>query len=413
MFDNKLKSIFKFGLFTIISLLVQLLGMITNLIIARNVSVSDFGTYTVILTVIGLVSTLAFSWSSSVVSFYGSKEISKEGNMRKTIKSRNIILAISFSITGIAFLLFSRQINEYIGYEYSILIFIWVLIKAINEYITYYFIAREKKIISSSVSLIGRLSSVVLLLVLEYNLTELLLISIFCEVLTFITIKFIDKNDFKETKLNKEYFTEILSFSLWQLSGTVSIFVINSASILVINHFYSKEEVGLFNAAFKIFAGIFMLANVITSYYVASLTRHFQNEDKKSVKKFFINIRFTLITIVALGHILLFIFAEYIFLRLYTVDYTSSIPVFQVLLLASLCRFWTVFHMLYFNINKMYKFQQILNIFNALLNISLCIILVPKMGIVGGAIAITSSTLLIAIISSLICEPKIYNYLKK
>ncbi len=395
-----------------ISLLVQILGMFTNIIIARKISISDFGTYTIILTVIGLVSTFSFSWSSSMVSFYGSKEISKEGNMRKTIQSRNIILFISFFITGVVFFVFSRQINEYVGKEFSSLLFLWVVIKAVNEYIAYYFIAREKKIISSTVGLVGRVVTVVLLLTLEYDLNELLLMLMVCELLTFGTIKFINKNDFKYTKFNKEYFKEVLSFSLWQLSGTVSIYIINSASLLVINHFYSKADVGIFNAAFKIFAGIFIMSNIITSYYVATLTRYFQNENKKQIKKFYINIRIGLFVLVLLVHLVLFIFADDIFSILYKNEYQSSVQVFQILLVASLCRYWTVFQVLYFNINKMYKFQQMLNISNAVLNILLCIILVPKVGIMGGAFATTFSALLIAIISSIICEPKIYKYLK-
>lgn len=412
LFVNRLKSMARFGVFTGISLLVQVLGMLTNIVIAGKVSVSDFGTYTLILTVVGLISTFAFSWSSSTVSFYGSREIVKNGNMRKTIQSRNIILLVSFIITGIVFFLLSSQVDKYIGYECSILVFIWVFVKAINEYVTYYFIAREKKIISSTVSLIGRTANIILLITLDYNLLQLIWISIACELLTLVTIRFIDKEDIRNTQFDYNYFKELLNFSAWQFSGTLSIYIINSAAILIINHYLGEKDVGLFNAAFKLFSGIFILANIITSYYVATISRHFHNEDRIAIKKFYYNIRISLFIAVLIGHILLFLLSNYIFDILYSNKYDMSSTIFNILLLASLCRYWTVFQMIYFNINKMYKFQQLLNVGNAILIVSLCIILIPRIGIVGGALATTISSLIIAIISSIVCEPKIYTYVK-
>ena|GEM_PF-614268 len=408
----KLKGLYKFGLFSAIQIVVQILGLATNVIIARKISVSDFGTYSMVITIVGIISTFGFTWTSSVLSFYGSKEVAVSGTMRKTIQSRNIVLLFSATVIGLAFLFLSSVINRYIGMNCTLLIFIWVVIKAINEYLTYYFIAREKKIISSTVGLIARVSTVLLLLMLHVNLVSLLWICILCEMLVVVTVVFVDRSDFTPSPFDKDYFKEIMTFALWQLLGSSAIYVVNFGDNLVIRHFMSSHDVGIYNAAYKIFSGIYIMANVVSSFYVATISRHFHQNDKKSLKDIYFKYRIMLIAAVICVHLLTIALSGPILTMLYPSEYSASIPVFQVLLIASICRYWTVFEMLFFNINKMFRIQQTLNIVCAILNIALDIALVPRMGIMGAAVGTTVSIVCTAIVSSIICEPKLLKYLK-
>lgn len=407
---SKSKSIIKFGLFSLIQLITQLLGLLTNIIITNKVSVEEYGIYSIILVFIGLIMTIGFSWTSSMVSFYGSKEIVINGNMSRTLKGRNVLLLISTSLTFLVFLLAHDAINSFIGYEFSLLIFFWVVIKALHEYLAYYFIAREKKIISSTVGLVVRASTVITLLVLNVDLKFVLIISILCEILALISIIFVDKDDFKSTRLDKPYFKEISAFALWQLIGSVAIYIINFSNNFFIKHFHSSFEVGLFNSAFILFNGLFIFSNVISSFYVATVSRYFQESNVESIRYFFYRIRLLLFGLALIGHVILFIFSEAIIHFMFPIDYIGAVPVLKYLLVASLCRYWSVFYMLYLNINKMHHIQQYLNVITAIVIVLLNLFLIPSYGVVGAAIATSSTILLQTIISSLICEPRIKYY---
>ncbi|MBT2738387.1 lipopolysaccharide biosynthesis protein [Bacillus sp. ISL-7] len=409
----KLGSIWNFGLFSILQLSIQGLNLVINILLTRKISVHEFGTYSIILTILGIVSTLGFSWSASILTFHGSKEIADQGNMRKTIQARNLLLLISVTITSILFVIFNRQINDYVGYSYSLLIFVWVIVRGIQENFSFYFIAREKKIVSSLLGFLPKIITVLALLVANVDLLDVLYISVASEALSLILLVYINKEDFRKADLDKEYFLEVLKFGLWQLFGSMAIYVTNFGDNFVIKYFLNSKEVGIYNAAYKLFAGIYLMSNIISSFFVAKIVKYFQSNDKRKVKEFFFNTRILFFSIIVLVHIICILLAKPIFIFVYPNEYMESVKIFQVLLIASICRYWTVFEMLYFNINKMYHVQQILNILSAGLNILLDIVLVPIYGILGAAIATTVSIVLVSIISFWICEPKILKFVRE
>ena len=117
----------------------MLLSFITNIVIVRKLSVDDFGIFSIAFMFIGLVTTFGFSWSSSSILYYGSKEKAKYGNINKTFWARNLIIFFSLIITTILFFLFSQQINEYIGINVSYLILIWLYVSVVEDYLSQYF----------------------------------------------------------------------------------------------------------------------------------------------------------------------------------------------------------------------------------------------------------------------------------
>ncbi|NMA74636.1 MAG: hypothetical protein GX963_10855, partial [Bacteroidales bacterium] len=115
------------------------LGLITNIFIVRKLSINDFGIFSVALMFIGLITTFGFSWSSSSILYYGSREKAKTGSINKTFWARNIIISISLLITTILFVVFRQAINEYIGLNVTFLILVWLYISVAEDYLSQYF----------------------------------------------------------------------------------------------------------------------------------------------------------------------------------------------------------------------------------------------------------------------------------
>lgn len=89
---NYIRSRKNFILFSLLKVLIMILGLITNIFIVRKLTVNDYGIFSVASMLIGLITTFGFSWSSFSILYYGSKEKAKYGNFNKTFWARNIII---------------------------------------------------------------------------------------------------------------------------------------------------------------------------------------------------------------------------------------------------------------------------------------------------------------------------------
>ena len=69
----------KFISFSLLRIISMFLGLLSNIIIIRNLSVENFGIFSVALLVVNLITTFGFSWSSSSILYFGGKEREKYG----------------------------------------------------------------------------------------------------------------------------------------------------------------------------------------------------------------------------------------------------------------------------------------------------------------------------------------------
>src|SRR5690554_4384678 len=138
-----------FIIYSLLKVLIMVLSLVTNIFIVRKLTVNDYGVFSVALMFVGLITTLGFSWSSSSILYFGSKERAKYGNINKSFWARNIIIFISLCTTTVLFIIFKNQINNYIGIEVSLLLLVWLYVSVAEDYLTQYFLTVKKQIVSS------------------------------------------------------------------------------------------------------------------------------------------------------------------------------------------------------------------------------------------------------------------------
>lgn len=385
----------------------MLLSFVANIIIVRKLTVNDFGIFSVAFMFIGLVTTFGFSWSSSSILYYGSKEKAKYGNINKTFWARNIIIFISLLITTILFVLFSQQINDYIGINVSYLILIWLYVSVAEDYLSQYFLAVKKQLLSSMLSVTAKIIYLVFILLINFDVKTLIILNIISHASVLLYILGFNKKDIDKFEFDKPWFNEILNFSLWQLFGFSGLYLINFGDTAVIKYFMTIEDVGIYNAAYKLFNAVASFAFVISSYYASSVSQYFATNDCDKIKQFFYKERFLIFVISAAAHVFVMIFSEVIITTLYGERYTQSVVIFNILMVGSIFRYLGVFYMLYYNTNKKYMLQQTLNIIRALLNLGLDIIFIRFFGLIGPAIATTIAILSTFLFSVYYCEKRI------
>lgn len=198
-----------------------------------------------------------------------------------------------------------------------------------------------------------------------------------------------------------------MNFSLWQLFGFSGLYFINFGDTAVINYFMTTEDVGIYNAAYKLFNAIAGFSYIISNYYASSIGSYFTAKQYQKLKQFFYRERFLIFALSVAGHILVILFSRPIISILYGDRYSQSTLILNILMVGSIFSFWGVFNMLYYNTNNMHKINQTINIFRAFFNIFLDIILVKRYGVIGAATATTIAIITSTIISTYYCEASI------
>lgn len=402
-----------FFLFSSLRVASMVLGLVSNIIIVRKLTVGDFGIFSVALLVVNLITTFGFSWSSSSILYFGSREKEKHGGINKTFWARNIIIIVSLIVVTIGIILFREQINAYIGLNVWYLLLAWLYVTVLEDYLNQYFLAVKKQITTSMLSITAKIIYILLIIIVPFDVTTLIIIYIISHASVIFYILGINRKDIGNFEYDKQWFKEILNFSLWQLFGFSGIYLINFADIAVVKHFMTNEDVGIYNAAYQLFNAVASFAFVVSSYYASSVASYFAGKKQEKVQYFYYKERIFIVGLSIVGHLLLIFFSKPIITVLYGEAYLNTVPIFNILMLGSMIRYITVFYMLYYNTNGKHRIQQVINISIAIVNVVLSIWFVNWFGLNGPAYATVIVFFLSFLISLYYCEKRIIRFVKE
>jgi O-antigen/teichoic acid export membrane protein len=335
-------------------------------------------------------------------------------NVEEIVYTRLRILLVTIPILIFTFFALKEYIAGFTSLDTKIvyLILVWVFLRMSQEFLIYYYIAIDKRILSSTISVFNRTMTIVLVLILYSSFNDILIIIVLAEAVSLFYWFFIRRKDFNIQNRKMSQLSKYIKFSLWQLFGYIGIYIVNFGDNLFIRIFLDINAIAVYNSAYKIFSGIFVLANVFSSFFVADVAKFIEKKEHRSLKKFYYNTRFNLLIMIFLVHLLIFVFSPYIFSMLFPVAYYRAYLSFRILLIASMTRYITVFQMMFLNLTNRFRVQQSFNIVTAILNMVLNLFFVPVFGIVGAAISTSVSYTLLLILSSLYTESKIIKRIK-
>lgn len=397
----------EFVLYSFMRITVMLLSLVSNIFIVRRLSVSNYGIFSIANMFIGLLTTFGFSWSSSSIIYYGSREKAETGVLNRTFWARNLIMFAGISIMTLVFILFSDEINTYIGEDLSGLLLFWLLISVAEDYLIQYFLSVKKQLYSGMLSITAKIIYIIFVVIIVYDVKALIILNIISHASVLLYIFFVDRKDIGHFTFDRKWFQDILHFSLWQLFGYSGLYLINFGDTAVIKYFMTTEDIGVYNVAYKLFSNTADLSYVISSFFASQITECFSKGDSKGIRDFFYRERFYIMLLCLFAHAFVIIFADRILMFLYGNSYSGTIGIFRVLMVGSVFRYASIFYMLYYNICKMNKIFQLLNLYQAIFNLLLDIILIKSLGLMGPAIATVISIACTTVFSALYCEKRI------
>jgi len=373
----------------IANVISYLLGFFTTLYTARYLGVEGFGILSLALAITGIFGVLTDLGLSTLTI----REVSRNKSLANKYISNTAILKVFLSILTLGVIALLVNILHYPQTVTSVvyIITLSVVITAFSGIFNSIFQAYEKmEYMSLNIMLNAVLMISGVLLVIFYGLGIVALASVylFSSLIVFFITFILFSWKFFLPKIN-------IDIKFWKLTLNESLFF-GISSILVVIYFYidsvmlsvmvNNSAVGIYNAAYKLIFVLMFIPNVFLTSIFPVMSQHFETkkdmlklEYEKSVKYLFAMAMFLFIYVM--------VFADKIIFIIYGTGYSASIITLQTLIFVLPIIFITyLFGNLLGAINKQ-RVLLIITCANALLNIVLNLILIPKFSYLGASVA--------------------------
>ncbi|MHA5067738.1 lipopolysaccharide biosynthesis protein [Cetobacterium somerae] len=377
----------KFLIFSGLKILNMGLIIFTLGIISQKLNVDLFGQYSLIQSFIGIIIGFLFSWSSSLILFFGIKEKSLNGNMRETIEIRNKLLFKINVILILVFVFYNRKIEEYLGIS-TFYIYIIIILKVLNDYLIIYLLSIKKKIESALLQFSLRVLMGVYVIFNKFSLKEIILMTIFVELCGVVFVMFVDKKDFKKfVDTNTKIKLEIKEFLIWQFIGFLGLSLTNYGDNFIIKSLYTFEDIGIYNRAYTIFLGMDSVIGILTSYLNPEIISAIAKKDLKFLNRYLKKDRYAIFIIFLLINLFFMYLSPIFFKLIYSNNIDETIKIFKILSLGNIVRVWAYLYNCFYNTTNNFKYLQKINILRGIMNVTLSYFLIKELGIIGAAYA--------------------------
>jgi len=388
------KSVAWYGLGNIFARAVSffLLPFYSNLISTR-----DFGNYSLLMSVyaVGIV-IYQFGMHNALNKFF--IEEKSESNRKEIFSSIvNSIFLIGVILTGILWL-FSQKLSIVIfgTNEFSsllVFVYISILFESLVSYLL--FLLKTLELAKKAViySVIGAVINLSLNILFVYYLKLSIAGIIYAQLLSGVMLCVLLLNlvkDYYLLKLNKEIIKGILIFSLPIVVANFFIAGNNVADRFILNILSGREVVGVYSFSYRIaiIMNIFVMS-FTTAWGPHSLNLYYANDYKTTFGK-------TLNKLVALGCILLLIvslFSPYLFdvhifgFTFFNPSYRGGIIIIPLIMIGYIFNGIASFYYVYPSVSNKTYHILLANLAAFIVNVGMNILLIPKYGMIGAAIA--------------------------
>ena len=375
------------------------LMVLSESIQARYLGPAGYGKVALIISAISLLYLFGMSWLERSVLRFGKEEFLQENHFRKTTGNLVMIGFLSLLVTILIFYLFQEPIFTFleIQYRYAFpLICIGLLLTVVRVFLLEALkVVRLIKVQSFLLRLANKIfvlggMLILIFIILKINVINVVIVFLLTDiVISLIALFFLKLRYFFPIKIDNSYIKNIVFFSLPLLFTSWSGYVINWIDTYVIKYFMTLEDVGIYQAAYKIlntlhsFWGVGLITittPIVLVFKSKSETNKINDLYLKRLVPYFCY--FTLLAVA-----LIILFSDYGFYLIYGSEFSNSVLPFKILFASHSFTVITYALMAIITSYDMTGMMFILGISSGVINIIADIILVPLFGINGAAVA--------------------------
>jgi len=389
---NRMGEFTKNTFITFLANVLQLFfALISSIIIARTLGPEGKGIYAMAIFLPSMIINFGnFGIGQASIFYLGKKIFSVE----KTLKN-NVALSILFSVIGIfvgiiIIFLWGNSLFPDIEKNYFLISLFLIIPTFFSNFINYLLLGikktKEYNYINILRSLLFFLLILLFLLIFKLNIKTAIVANVISiSITTCITIWLLKNSfNFTEIEVSKQYLKKIFKYGFKIYLANLIQFFHYKIDIFLINIFLNPLSVGFYSIATTLAEQILLIPQSVGLVLFPKISNE---NNKKNLKNFTPIVCRNILFITFLGLILLFFLSKIIITTFYSITFANAIIPFKILTIGILTLSgWKILA------NDIYgRGKASLNIYiNATaltLNIILNIILIPKYGINGAALA--------------------------
>jgi len=375
-----------------------IISLVDMMILARILTTEEMGKYSIFLMIVNLALIIGLNWSDSSVVRHGREEYVNSKKINQSFWARMYLFLPVLLIFMIVFLAFSKQITDYIGIDAKLILTLLVMfiLNGILNFITYIYQSIDQMKKSAYVQLSQKVFylaclALVFLGVFKVSLTVILILINISFLLSILLNLFIfDFSKIFPYTFNKEYFKKIWSYSWPQLIGFPGLYIINYIDIFVIKKYMTLQDVGVYSVAYNAFTNITMFIMILYTVFMPLMVEYRTKKNFHMINKHIKKTPIFLVCWVAIVSVGILV-SRYIIPLIFSTKYVASVSSFNVLLIASIFYFISIYLLPIVNAFDLIIYSQIFNLIKAGVNIVGDFMLVPKIGIIGAAYSTLAS----------------------
>jgi O-antigen/teichoic acid export membrane protein len=397
MYMSERKRFIRDSLLTSIAMVFYGIFMFGSpLILTRFLSVENFGTYSLIFSIIAMA--MIFS---DLRLGDGIVKLLSEYGTKKDIESQKTLLNISFKIkiilgfsVTVILIVIAPLIS--ISYDNTDLTFplqafaLYLPFISIRDFLiaSYRGLETYKKIVYLRFIELIVTFSLFIFLVPSYGLIGAIISYIGGIAFTLIIISILSfeilSSSIKSKKFNKKIFHRLIYFGKFTAISAGLSTIFYKIDIILVGYFLDMEDVAHYAAAQTIVLGIpFVFAGLgmtlIPKFTALSI------KDKNIMKKMVKTVTLYTVIISSLIVMLIVVFAPQIISIIYPPDYKSSAEILRILIFMGLFNLWAITFLPTLYAFDRPKTATKIHFFIVLTEIPLCLILIPSFGVIGAA----------------------------
>jgi O-antigen/teichoic acid export membrane protein len=159
---------------------------------------------------------------------------------------------------------------------------------------------------------------------------------------------------------------------------------------LLVGLFLNEQSVGVYSAAYRFTEPFMLVFSSLSLSIYASLSRYAKNNESKKVDKTMLQILATVIGLSSIGALLLSFFAVRL-LAMISSEYHNAVTVLRILSLSIVFKALNAQLTAMINSRGRFSIITVIAIINLTINMVLNLLMIPKYGIIGAAIAVTTT----------------------
>lgn len=370
------------------------LGFVYTWILARGLSVSDFGIFSAASNMVFMLAPIVdIGVTAGLTRFVASLESKGEySDSLRYIKAGFVIRAVITALFAIALIIFAPFISSKFLATNDPTVSIWVALILIGIFFTSFFpviFQAQRKFLKSLFTelsyTLSRVLFAVVFFIIGLTLYKSLAAFALAGVVTFLFTAFVFGYSFLKLKVGKEVYSKLLRFSGWLGVVRVLSSIYSRTDVLLLASMAGATVTGYYSIASRL--AFFII--VLTSSLSAVFSPRFAAFDDKEREKTYLKKSVLTLIPITLGIIFWVVIARPFITLLFGERYLESVSIFQYLAISTIPFLFTapsVSAIIY--AMKKPKYIGVFSIFQALATVILNYVFITKYGAIGPTIAL-------------------------